>query len=819
MIAPGTAPGPAPALPIGAVPLAAVPIAAVDALAANGSIVHLRSMTTADTEAVRELHTSVSTRNRYLRFFTENPESAASYADRLACRDPDRGQVVLLAEQGDRLAGVGCYEPGDPGEAEVAFLIDDLHHGLGMGTLLLEHLAAAARERGVDRFLAEVLAENHGMLRVFADSGFARQSTMSGPVTDLVIDTALNDVTLSQIASRERRGEEFSLTALLSPQSVAVVGPDDDGPTDEVMRNLLAAGFTGQIFLVHPGGAPAHGLLPYRRIADVPGPVDLAVVTVGPAEAASVAAECCRAGVRTVAITTSRGSVELLGPEARRELVTLARRYGTRIVGPGCLGVVNTAPETSLHAATVGRAPRIGGLAVASQSGALGVAILDQADRTGVGISEFVSLGDKSDVSGNDLLLHWWQQPRTRVIGLYLESFGNPRKFARLTRSISRDKPILVVKSGSPDEIQSAVLAQSGVLRLDTLPELIDVARVLADQPLPRGPRLAIVTNAHGVGAIAADAAGTAGLVLPPLSARTQDALRAIVPTAGRANPLDLSSSLKPDSRSDENPTPLGAVVTLLLASGEVDAVVVALAIHRAPEATATLARVCEAAASNPTVPVLATCVSAAAVPGLVAEHGIRLPVFDFPELAIRALGHALTYGDWLRREPGTVPILTGTDVPGARKRIRALVPQSAGAAVPAAAAAEVVRALGIAVLGPDATHIRARGTMELAIRMRMDPQFGAVLMLSPGGGWRGLPLTDVDAAEMVAALPQTPRGVTALLDVLHRVALLAEHAPEIAELDLAPVVVGTLGAAVGAVRMHLADAAPAADPFLRRLS
>jgi acyl-CoA synthetase (NDP forming)/GNAT superfamily N-acetyltransferase len=808
--------------------IAAVPIRPVDALAANGSIVHLRPMTAADTEAVRDLHTSVSARNRYLRFFTENPESATSYADRLACRDPDRGQVVLLAEQNDQLAGVGCYEPGGPGEAEVAFLIDDLHHGLGMGTLLLEHLAAVARERGVDRFLAEVLAENHGMLRVFADSGFARRSTMSGPITDLVIDTALTDMTLSQIAGRERRGEEFSLAALLSPKSVAVVGPDGDAATDDVVRNLLAAGFTGQVFLVHPDGGPAHGLLPYRRIEDVPGPVDLAVVTVGPAEAASVAAECCRAGVRTLAITTSRGGVDPLGPVARGELVALARRYGTRIVGPGCLGVVNTAPETSLHAATVGRAPQRGGFSVASQSGALGVAILDQADRTGVGISEFVSLGDKADVSGNDLLLHWWQQPRTRVIGLYLESFGNPRKFARLTRSISRDKPILVVKSGSPDEIQSAVLAQSGVLRLDTLRELIDVARVLSDQPLPRGPRLAIVTNAHGVGAIAADAAGTTGLVLPPLSAHTQDALRAIVPMAGRANPLDLGP--------DDNPAALGSAVALLLASGEVDAVVVALAIHRAAEATATLARVCEATASNLTVPVLATCVSAGAVPGLVAEHGIRLPVFDFPELAIRALGHALTYGDWLRREPGTVPILTDADLPAARTRVRALVRQWAGAVVPAAAAAEVVRMVGIAVLGPDATHTRSRGTVEMVIRMRTDPQFGPVVMLAPGGaaapsadgGWRGLPLTDVDAAEMVAALPGPPPAdgagappvdLSALLDVLHRVALLAEHVPEIAELDLVPVVVGTLGAAVGAVRMRFADAAPAADPFLRRLS
>lgn len=814
-------------------------IDAVDALAADGSIVSLRSMTAADTEAVRELHVSVSTRNRYLRFFTENPASAEAYADRLACRDPDRGQIVLLAEQDNRLAGVGCYEPGGIGEAEVAFLIDDMHHGLGMGTLLLEHLAAAARERGVTHFLAEVLAENHGMMRVFAESGFARESTRSGPLNEVVIDTALTELTLRQISERERRGEVFSLASLLSPASVAVIGADDsetgEGPEQDVVRSLLAAGFRGQVFPVHPGGAPMRGLGGYARIAEVPGRVDLAVITVGAAEVAEVAAECCLAGVRSVLITSSRGGGDPLGPEARRELVALARRHGTRIVGPGSLGVVNTAPEVSLHAAPVGRAPRTGGLSVASQSGALGVAILDHADRTGLGIAEFVSLGDKADVSGNDLLMHWWQQPRTRVIGLYLESLGNPRKFARLTRSISRDKPILVVKSGTPDEIQSAVLAQSGVLRLDTLPELIDAARVLADQPLPGGPRVAIVTNAHGVGAIADDAAGAAGLVVPPLSAHTQDALRAIVPMAGRANPLDL--------RPDDDPAALGAVVALLLASGEIDALVVGVAVHRVDEAAAILAQVCEAAASHPTVPVLATCVGAGAGPGLVTEHGVRLPVFEFPELAIRALGHALAYGDWLRRDPGTVPVMPDIDLTAARERVRSLRRDPAESPSPAACAAELLGMVGIAVSGPKDPAAPAPvgawpAAVEMVIRLTAHPQFGPVIMVRTGSAageligdraWRGLPLTDADATDMVASLRGSAllagsgggpaAGVTALIDVLHRVALLAEHIPEIAELDLDPIIISARGAIVGAVQMRLADPGPASDPFLRRLS
>ena len=522
-----------------------------------------------------------------------------------------------------------------------------------MGTLLLEHLAAAARERGVDRFLAEVLAENHGMLRVFADSGFARRSTMSGPLTDLVIDTALTDLALSQISDRERRGEEFSLAALLSPSL---------DRRDRTRRRRTGGRRAAQP--CWPPASPARcssstlvqrrrtASSPYRRIADVPAPVDLAVIT-GRRRGGRGGRRPSAAGPAFASWSSPARAAATTRSASARVESSWRWPAGTAPASSGLVAsrVVNTAPEVSLHAAAVGRAPRIGGLSVASQSGALGVAILEQADRTGVGIAEFVSLGDKADVSGNDLLLHWWHQPRTRVIGLYLESFGNPRKFARLARSISRDKPILVVKSGSPDEILRAVLAQSGVLRLDTLPELIDVARVLADQPVPRGPRLAIVTNAHGVWAFSADAAGAAGLVLPALSGahagrrprdradgRPREPARPRAPTATQPRSVRSSPCCWPRRRSTPSSSPWRSITL--------------------PRRTTTLARVCEAAATNPTFRSSLTCVGAGAVPGLVAEHGVRLPVFDFPELAVRALGHGLTYGNWLRHEPGTVPIL-----------------------------------------------------------------------------------------------------------------------------------------------------------------
>lgn len=369
------------------------------------------------------------------------------------------------------------------------------------------------------------------------------------------------------------------------------------------------------------------------------------------------------------------------GVAAQRELVALARRHGARIVGPNCLGVLSTAPEVHLNATFAGSAPSPGGLSLASQSGAVGIAVLDHASRCGLGIADFVSLGNKADVSGNDLLLHWWRDPRTKVIGLYLESFGNPGKFARIARRVGADKPILVVKGGrsaggaragashtagaaTPDTVLQAVFAQSGVIRLDTLPDLLEVARVLSDQPLPAGRRLGILGNAAGAGVLAADAAEAAGLSVPALTERTQEALGVLAPGIAAGNPIDLGAGAQPAE--------LSAALRILLESGEIDTVLVAIAATRANDATAAVRAVGHVAADHPHVPVVVTCLGLAAAASLAASQAAGLPVFDFPEPAVHAMGHVADYAAWRRRARGSVPVLDGVDIAAAEIKVDA---------------------------------------------------------------------------------------------------------------------------------------------------
>jgi acyl-CoA synthetase (NDP forming)/GNAT superfamily N-acetyltransferase len=886
----------------------------VDALAADGTIVRLRTVAPADGPALRELHAGVSRRNSYLRFFTENPTSADNYARHLTDVDPARDRLILLAEQGGRLVGVGSCEPVGAGAAEVAFLIDDRCHGLGIATLLLEHLAAAARDRGIVALRADVLADNHAMLRVFADSGFTERTTRDGGVTEVVLDTALTALTLTQMAAREQHAESHSLAPLLSPRTVAVIGAGrtPGGIGHEILRNLIEGAFTGRVYPVNPKAARVAGLRAYPTVADVPEQVDLAVLAVPASAVRTVVEECCRAGVRAVVVTTA-GFGETGGPglDAQRELVALARRHGTRLVGPNCLGVVNTAADVRLNATFAPGTTRAGGLSLASQSGAVGIAVLDHATRSGLGVADFVSLGNKADVSGNDLLLHWWREPRTKVIGLYLESFGNPLKFARIARQVCADKPVLVVKGGrsiggarggashtaaaaTPDTVLRALFAQSGVLRLDTLPELLDVARVLADQPLPAGRRVAIVGNAGGAGILAADAAEAAGLTVPPLSEGACAALAAIAPSAAVRNPVDLGAGA--------DPAGLAGAVRLVLESGEVDAVLVAVAATRANQAVAGVAAVADVAAAYPGIPVLVVCLGVPGVSTLVAAKGLRLPVFAFPEPAVRALGHAADYAAWRRRPRGTVPLLDGVDLGAARAHAAAfLTDRPEGGWMPTARAADLVRAFGVPLVTTleangirealsaaarlgypvvlktaapgvlhktdvgavrvdlrDAAAVRvahggireitgdvrvivqpmAAGGVEMVVGIVRDPPFGPVVMLGTGGvltdlladrAWRGMPLTDLDATEMVGSLRGAallagfrgaePADVPALLDVVHRVALMADQIPEIVELDLNPVIVGTAGAVAVDVGLRLAPAGPSPDPVLRRLS
>ncbi|HEU4947193.1 MAG TPA: GNAT family N-acetyltransferase [Kribbella sp.] len=882
-----------------------------DALASDGSVVRIRPVRPDDEAALQDLNHRISDRSLYLRFFGFDRRGADEHAHHLVASDD--GHVALVAEIGGRLVGVASYEPMRTGEAEMAFLIDDAVHGRGIGTLLLEQLAAVARERGIHHLHADTLAENAPMLRVFADSGFEQVHKLDSGVVELSLSTEYAANTLDRMAERERAAEERSLQPLLAPRAVAVIGAGrrPGGIGHEVLVNLIEGGFTGRLFAVNPKADRIEDLPAYPSIAQVPGPVDLAVIAVPADQVPAVLAECGQAGVGGAVILTSGFSeAGADGQQVQRDLLTLARSHSLRVIGPNCLGLVNTAPGVRLDATFANVEPLPGSLALAAQSGAVGIAVLDHASRVGLGISEFVSLGNKVDVSGNDLLLHWWNDPRTDVIGLYLESFGNPRKFGRLARLVSRTKPVLVVKGGrssggrragashtaaaaTPDTAVDALFAQSGVLRMETLEELVETARVLAGRPLPSGRRLAIVGNAGGAGVLAADAAGALGIDVPELGPATERELVEVAGAVAAGNPVDLGAAASPQT--------LERAIRVILDSGEVDALLIAFVATRAgsvEEAYAAIAR----ATTGSTVPVLVNCLGAPnADSQVLLADGTRLPVFPFPEAAVRALGHAIRYAEWRARPQGVVPELSGLDLDGARTVVRRFLDHhSEGGWLDARPAEQLMRCAGIRVVqaavaanrevalgagaeigyplvlktaAPGIVHktdvggvrlgitdsdelgkayddvtaatgdphvvvqAMAPTGLELVTGLVRDPLFGPVLMVGSGGvltdlladrRWRGLPLTDLDAAAMLRSLRCAPllagyRGAEpadepAVLDVLHRVAWLAEAVPEIAELDVNPLIAAPSGAFAVDVKVRLSPAQAERDWYSRQL-
>jgi acyl-CoA synthetase (NDP forming)/GNAT superfamily N-acetyltransferase len=888
----------------------AIPLAGWDALAADGSVVRIRPIRPDDEGPLKAMNQRLSDRSVYLRFFSSNRVGADVQAHHLATGGVEH--QALVAEVSGQVIGVASYEVLRAAEAEMAFLLDDAVHGRGIGTLLLEQLAAVAREAGIRRLIADTLAENVPMLRVFANSGFEQTRRFDSGVVELTLDTAYSARTLDRMAERERRAEDRSLQPLFSPASVAVIGAGrtPGGIGHEVLRSL-AGSYQGRLYAVNPQAGSIAGVTAYPSILAVPEQVDLAVIAVPAPQVASVLAECGHQGVAGAVILTS-GFSELgaSGREAQQEILEIARRHSIRLIGPNCLGIVNTASEVALNATFADLTPVPGSLAIAAQSGAVGIAVLDHAGRVGLGISQFVSLGNKVDVSGNDLLLHWWNDPHTDVIGLYLESFGNPVKFGRLARLVGRTKPVLVVKGGrstggrragashtaaaaTPDIAVDALFAQSGVLRMDTVEELVETARVLAGRPLPKGNRLAVIGNAGGAGVLAADAAGRLGLEIPELSEATQQKLTEATGAVGAANPVDLGAAASPET--------LERALRVVLDSGEADSVLVCYAATRAGNVPETYAAIASAAAGSE-LPILVNCLGAPdAEPRIPLADGSHLPVFPFPESAVRALSHAVRYAAWRGRPQGVVPTLDRVDADGARTLVRGSLQQRPdGGWLDPQHAEQLLQYAGIPVVhvaradsrqqtlaaaelvaGPVVVKTAAEGIVhktdiggvlvgladedavasaydeivaatgdphvvvqamapagtELVIGMVRDALFGPVVMAGSGGvltdlladrRWRGLPLTDLDAIEMLRSLRCAPllagyRGAepadeTAVLDVLHRVAWLSETVPEIADLDINPLRAAPSGAFAVDIKLHITPATPTPDWYSRHL-
>ena len=690
--APGVPPGgagtDAATVPMRVVPDAPYPATwEADVVASDGATAHLRPITPADADAVVDFHSRLSDRTRYYRYFSPYPRIPARDLQRFVAVD-HRSSVALVALLGHEIIAIGRFValnaasvPGEPVvegagtpavSAEVAFVVRDDHQGRGLGSILLEHLAAAAREVGVTRFVAEVLTENRQMVHVFREAGYEVTRALDGSTLHLEFDVASTARSREVQLAREQAAEARSVANVLRPRSVAVVGASADPAKlgHVLLANLLGSEFTGPVYPVHPGARSVRGVRAHPSVLDIPDDVDLAVLAVPPEEVPGVVDDCLAKGVKAlVVVTAGFGETGEEGVARQRELVGAARANGMRVVGPSALGVVNLDRAVRLNASLAPALPPPGRVGFFCQTGALGTRILATAAERRLGLSTFVSAGNRADLSGNDLMQYWDTDPDTDVVLLYLESFGNPRKFARVARRLARRKPVVAVKSGrhvasSPGLAAStspldeagvaAVFDQSGVIRVDSVDELFDVALLCAHQPLPRGPRIGVVGNSSALGLLAADVAFAQGLHLV-------------------APPVDVG----PGAGSEE----LAAAVAAMLADDACHALVVVFAPPVAVDGAA-YARALARVVAGADKPVATTFLASAgvpdelAVPGAAGDRGPdggpapargSVPSYPSPERAVVALARTIRYSQWLERPVGEFVTPGGTDMAAAR--------------------------------------------------------------------------------------------------------------------------------------------------------
>ena len=641
-----------------------------DAVLRDGGVVRIRPIKPDDASLIVRFFEKLGPESRYFRFFRIKETLSAEEVEYFTTVDyVDRMALIALHE--GEMIGVARYdrESADLSHAEVAFAVADEHQGRGLGTKLLQLLTHHARSNDIDGFRAFVLPENRQMMRLFRNSGYELSRTIDEGIFTVDFPVLESEDSMEAAYQYEKRAVAASLLPLLFPQSIAVIGASSDPNSigGKLFHNILYEGFLGPLFPVNPTAKVINSIRAYPTILDVPETVDLAYIVVPQRFVIPVVEQCAEAGVRgVVVISAGFSEVGGAGAEDEQRLLEIVRTGGLRMVGPNCMGLLNTAASVRLNGTFAPVYPPAGNVAMSSQSGALGIAILDYATRNNIGISQFVSVGNKADVSANDLLLAWEDDPQTDVMTLYLESFGNPTKFSRLARRIGRRKPIIAVKSGrssagsraasshtgalaSSDIAVSALFRQAGVIRVDTIEELFDAASLLANQPIPAGPRVGIVTNAGGPGILAADALEAQGLSLPELSVGLQEKIgSALAAEASTRNPVDLIASGGPDEYEH--------ATSLMLESGEVDSVVV-IYVPTSPEGARDIAAALRRRgnAYDGSVPLLSVFMQAEGASALLAgEDGERaIPTYLFPESAATALARAVRHGEWRQRDPG----------------------------------------------------------------------------------------------------------------------------------------------------------------------
>jgi acyl-CoA synthetase (NDP forming)/GNAT superfamily N-acetyltransferase len=885
------------------------------ALLADGATIEIRPAGRSDFDRVLAFHQEMSPDHLYLRFFSLSKRAAQDEAQRV-CRPAGSDHAALLALLNDEVVGLASYEPtGRPAAAEVAFAVADQMHGRGVATLLLEHLVSFARAHGVAFFTAQTLAENSAMLRVFADAGLSvRRQTADGVVELTMLiprGVALSEASpyLDAVESREHRADVASLVPLLAPRSVAVIGagrrPGSIGRA--ILLNIRDAGFAGPLYAVNPHLADIDGIPCAGSVSALPEPPDLAIVAVPAAGVLDAAQECGRCHVKALVVITS-------GLDAGQQagLLEASRRWGMRLVGPNCFGVA--VPGIGLDATFAARHPAAGTAGLAVQSGGVGIALLEHLSRLGIGISSFASVGDKLDVSGNDMLAWWEKDETTKLAVLYLESFGSPRKFARTARRVGARLPVLTVHAGrsapgqraaashtaaaaAPLITRQALFEQAGIIATTSLGELLDATVLLACQPVPAGGRVCVVSNAGGAGVLAADAAAEAGLTVVTLSPAAQDRLRAILPAgASVSGPVDTTAAVTAEAFRDG--------LTELARNGESDAMIALVVPTAAADLVPTLT------AGRLDVPVAAVILDQPDAVTVLRGGVLRdrdgspdVPAYAYPEGAARALGRAARYGTWRSRPAGTIPEIEGLRVPEARALIGSFLSRVPGGgwlspaetldllrcygvplvetvpvrgtAAAVAAAAALGRPVVIKADVPGLVHKSDAGAVELdlrgarAVRSAMgrlekrfpgrlsgvivqpmitggieliigvvqEPVFGPVVVFGLGGvatevlgdhAARLAPLTSVDADDLIHSLRATPlllgyRGQPAadlggLRDTLLRISRLAADLPQVAELDLNPVIARPDGITAVDARIRVSCHAAGDDPFLRQL-
>ncbi|WP_411285299.1 GNAT family N-acetyltransferase [Lapillicoccus sp.] len=841
-----------------------------DVVLRDGSVAHVRPITPGDADRLRAFHARQSEESIYLRFFA--PLRELSERDVFRFTNVDHvARVALVATVRGDIVGIGRFDKIDAVSAEVAFNISDHFQGRGIGSVLLEHLAMIGQELDVERFVAEVLPQNRKMINVFREAGYEVSHRFEDGVIAVSFDIRPTEQSTAVRLAREHRAESVSVRSVLFPGSIAVIGASrrEKSIGNRFLRHILDASFAGPVYAVNNEALEVLGLPTYTRVTEVPGPVDLAVVAV-PADAVlDVVEDCAEKGVRTLLVATA-GFAEsgTAGTELQDELRRRARQNGLRVIGPNSFGVINTSPEAQLNASLAPEMPRAGTLGLFAQSGALGIAVLASAARRGLGVSVFASAGNRVDVSGNDLMQYWIDDPQTDVVGLYLESMGNPRKFSRIARHLAQSKPVIVVSSGVssygappghrtrptnvPPEAFDAMLRQAGVIRVENIHQLFDVAQLVLHQPLPQGQRVAIVGNSGALGTLTAQAAVSWGLEVThgPVS----------LPSAAEAG--EFSKALRTAFEDPE----VDSVLTCFIPPLEtLDEEVIAAVRDVSSEASK---------------PCLATFlgmhgVSEALALGSPDDLRRRIvPAYGMPEDAVRALTAATRYSQWRARDRGQPVAPVGIDRERAAALVAAVLEGAPdGRALTRGEVTELLAAYGIRLWaarqvdtadeavaaadelgypvilktmspvlrhqpgitgvradleGPDAVHaavdsLRSRlgpiANGELVVQRMAppgvicvlssadDPLFGPVVSFSVAGpptellgdvAHRIPPLTDVDVSDLISSVRAAPllhghRGAmpvnrAALCDLVARLSCLADDLPEVDRVQLNPV-------------------------------